>query len=210
MIKRIVVSAIFMVSAACAFADWSRIISAGISVPFQNTTFDWEEDYGTEHETGYGIGLDGQFRTVKDNGLSLMCDIDAGYANIGDIEGARSGLFIGAGYNFSKNESYKIIFSGVAGAEQITLSDSDSFVWNGHDIDDDTDFTDLIIGADLYLSKQVSDSFGFFAQCTVGLGIGVAEKKFSFEKGDSTFSRSFEGTGDIFIVKPKAGVCWTF
>ncbi len=210
MIKKIVVSVIFMVSAGCAFADWSRIISAGVSVPFQSTTFDWKEDYDSEHETGYGIGLDGQFRFVKDNGLSLVCDADAGYAKIGDVEGVSIGLMIGAGYNFSKDENSKIILSGIAEVEQITLSDTDAFVWNGRKIDDDTDFTNLIFGADLYLSRKVSNHFGFFAQCIVGLGIGMSEKEFSFEEGDSTFSRSFEGSSEIFIVKPKAGVCWTF
>lgn len=208
--KKFVVLVLAVFAATGAFAEWSRVISAGLDVPYLSTTVDWDDDYGSNHEKGAGIGLDGQIRLVKDNGLAFLLDFDAGYVDFGDIEGADCGLIFGVGMNFSKSQKFKVILSGVVGTESISIVDSDSFVWNGHDIDDDSTLVNLVAGADLYLNMKLSERFGLFAQCTVAAGIGACEKELSFEKGDSTYSRTFGGTGEVFVCKPKFGVCWTF
>lgn len=208
--KKLTVLILAVFAAAGAFADWSKVVSAGLEVPYVSTTVDWDEDYDSDHWAEPGLGLDGQVRLVNDNGLSFLLDLDAGYVDFGDIEGTNCGLIFGVGMNFSKSQKFKVILSGVVGTETLTLVDCDSFVWNGHDIDDDSTLVNLVAGADLYLNMKLSERFGLFAQCTVTAGIGACEKELSYENGDSTYSRSFGGTGEIFVCKPKFGVCWTF
>lgn len=208
--KKLTVLILAVFAAAGAFADWSKVVSAGLEVPYVSTTVDWDEDYDSDHWAEPGLGLDGQVRLVNDNGLSFLLDLDAGYVDFGDIEGTNCGLIFGVGMNFSKSQKFKVILSGVVGTETLTLVDCDSFVWNGHDIDDDSTLVNLVAGADLYLNMKLSERFGLFAQCTVTAGIGACEKELSYENGDSTYSRSFGGIGEIFVCKPKFGVCWTF
>lgn len=208
--KKLTVLILAVFAAAGAFADWSKVVSAGLEVPYLSTTVDWDEDYDSDHWAEPGLGIDGQVRLVKDNGLSFLLDLDAGYVDFGDIEGSDCGLIFGVGMNFSKSQKFKVILSGVVGIETLTLVDCDSFVWNGHDIDDDSTLVNLVAGGDLYLNMKLSESFGLFAQCTVTAGIGACEKELSYEKGDSTYSRTFGGIGELFVCKPKFGVCWTF
>lgn len=208
--KKLTVLILAVFAAAGAFADWSKVVSAGLEVPYLSTTVDWDEDYDSDHWAEPGLGIDGQVRLVKDNGLSFLLDLDAGYVDFGDIEGSDCGLIFGVGMNFSKSQKFKVILSGVVGIETLTLVDCDSFVWNGHDIDDDSTLVNLVAGGDLYLNMKLSENFGLFAQCTVTAGIGACEKELSYEKGDSTYSRTFGGIGELFVCKPKFGVCWTF
>lgn len=210
--KNLALAFVFFASVSCIFADWTKIISAGVDIPFVSTTVEWDNDNGTDHETGKGFNLDGQFRLVKDNGFSFMWDFDAGYIDVGGDDGADCALIFGVGANLADSDDMKVILSGIIGVDAISLSYSSDYVYSGYSYDLDVGLTiaNFMIGADLYISKKLSKVFGVFAQCTAGVGVGGATCELSLKRNGIKASSSIDGTSEIAIFKPKFGFCWTF
>ncbi len=214
--KLLVAAAVFAVAAGSAFADWTRVISAGLSVPSIKTTAELESDGGASDSftaDGFGINLDGQFRLIKDNGFSFMWDFDMGYTNINEVKkiydddlvGFNFGLLFGVGKNFSNNPARKFILSGVVGFDALGFGYSESVgsvdtTWVCAEVN-------ALIGADFYFNQKINDTFGFFASCTAVVGAGTAG--WESEVNDKT-TNNYDGSSQIFTFVPKVGVCWTF
>ena len=211
--KRILaISLLLAGSVFCAFAEWSKIVCAGVVVPFSSTTItDWDEDFlDSEHKTSCGGGVDGQFRLVKDSGLALMFDADAAFVSRGESKGVGGTFLFGVGAEVVHSESWKLILSGAAGINGLSLAESDAFTVSGYDVDEDTDFLNLLIGADLFFSKNVSSRLALFAQCTVGVGIGAVNREFTLDRNGHDETESYAGVCRSFFCAPKIGVCWQF
>ncbi len=193
---------------SCLFADWTKIVAAGVSIPIVNTTIEWEDNIGSDHEKGNGFNIDGQFRLVKDTNFAFMWDLDAGYVNIGDTDGIDFSLYFGIGKNFTQDPSKKIILSGVVGVDADYLFDETKV--GTTTIERSIELDNVMIGADFFVSTKLSKSFGIFAQCTATVGVGGAFAKTTSKIGGVKTENSIDGVSEIFILRPRFGFSWTF
>lgn len=199
---------------ASVFAEKAKILSVGVAVPFADTTAEWENDFTDDHEKGKGFGLNFSLRAVNENRISVLFEFDADYIKLDDMDGLDIAFWFGAGVNLASSDSWKIILSGVVGLDLLsrdetrTVHDSDRN--KNYDVDNVISFTDFMVGADLYFCKRFKTSFGIFAQCTVGVGAGTAMNEISWKFSHVTHSESVDGDSEIFIVRPKLGLCWNY
>ena len=208
--------AVLLSFALCAsvFAEKAKILSVGVAVPFADTTAEWENDFADDHEKGKGFGLNFSLRAVNENRISVLFEFDADYIKLDDMDGLDIAFWFGAGVNLASSDSWKIILSGVVALDLLsrdetrTVHDSDRN--KNYDVDNVISFTDFMVGADLYFCKRFKTSFGIFAQCTVGVGAGTAMNEISWKVSHVTHSESVDGDSEIFIVRPKLGLCWNY
>lgn len=210
--KRIIlVSVLLAGSVAAVFAEWTKVVCAGGDGVFSRNRIEWEDDFAdSSWENAAGGGIEGQLRLVKKDGLSFMFDFSGDFLRWEDAKGLGGTFLFGVGKDFMKAENNRLILSGVAGLNESSLTESNAFTSNGYDVDIDSELRGFIIGADLFFSRNLTENFGLFAQCTAGFGIGGIKQEYNFEKDDDDFSRSEHGLCTGFFVTPKIGVCWNF
>lgn len=202
---------------ASVFAEKSKILSVGVTVPFVDTTAEWENDFADDHEKGKGFGLNFSLRAVNENRISVLFEFDGDYIKFDDMDGLDVALLFGAGFNLSPSDSWKIILSGVVGVDLLGRDETNKAYKtdedgseSSYDVDNIISLTNFLVGADLYISKRFKTSFGIFAQCTVGVGAGTAINETSWRLSRVNYSESVDGEGEIFFVMPKLGLCWNY
>jgi len=70
--KKLFCAALFSLAfCASIFAEKSKILSVGVTVPFADTTAEWENDFSDDHEKGKGLGLNFSLRAVNEKRISV-------------------------------------------------------------------------------------------------------------------------------------------
>ncbi len=204
---------------ACASSFSEVIFSGGFEVPMVSSTIYFVDDDlsgldGTRIR-GFGFGGEAQLRYVHSSSIAMMVGADLSRVSLDVVEehkfwsGNTASIYLGLGMNFSEElDDFRCIGSVIAGVDGIVL-ERKTVLGSGNlnlgEFDSSYSYGNLMIGLDLVFIQDIVKHLGFYFGCSASVGIGVGD--FSVKSVASDFKREYGFGSQIFVFKPRLGLC---